>query len=133
MAKTRLEEILEKGIYGTPEIRPDERKLFLSTISERVYLVLTNTQVRTKGMYNEVEEVMKKHSNVHLYLNGSLSYQHYSNYIKAATKQSVPFTIINDGHETPLGLVLASQQAIDSPAEFFIKDDNFYKDMPEEK
>ncbi|WP_078597164.1 YueI family protein [Evansella clarkii] len=132
MSKNKLEEILERGLYGTPEIRPEERKLFLGTIAERVHLALTNNQVRKKGLYEEAVEVMKKNSDVQLYINGFLSYPAYSNYIQEANKHSVGFTIVNDGHPTPLGIVLASSRALDTPEDFFIKDDEFYRDMPDE-
>ncbi|ADU29925.1 YueI family protein [Evansella cellulosilytica] len=131
MSQKKLEEILQHGIYGTPELLPEERKLFLSTISERIYLALTNTQVRKRGLYKEAEEIMKKEKNVQLYINGYLNYPSYSNYVQTANKHGVAFTIINDGHDTPIGIVLAANHAIDSDKDFFIKDAEFFTDMPE--
>ncbi|WP_096188422.1 YueI family protein [Evansella halocellulosilytica] len=125
MSQDKLEEVLQKGIYGSPEIRPEERKLFLSTIAERVYLALTNTQVRQKGMYDEVERLLRTKNNIHLYINGSLNYPSYSNYVQAANKHSVPFTVVSDGHDSPIGIVLASSHALENQEDIFIKDDAF--------
>ncbi|MBU9724210.1 MULTISPECIES: YueI family protein [Bacillaceae] len=125
MSKNKLEEIIQHGIYGKPELLPEERKLFLGTISERVYLALTNNQVRKRGIYSEAETVMKQNKDVHMYINGSLSYPSYSNYVQAANKSSVPFTIVNDNRESPLGVVLAASKALDKQGDLFIEDDDF--------
>lgn len=55
-----VNEILENAIYGSPETKPGERKLFLTTILERVYLALTKNQVRSAKTYQEVEQLLKK-------------------------------------------------------------------------
>ncbi|WP_416149374.1 YueI family protein [Salipaludibacillus sp. HK11] len=129
MSNQKLEDILKHGIYGSPEIRPEERKLFLSTLAERVYLCLTNSQVRHRGMYPEMEKAMKETKDAHLYINGALNYTSYNNYIQAANKHSLLFTIVNDGQDTPLGIVLSADTAINMESEMFIKDDLYEDDM----
>lgn len=131
MGKNKLHDVLMQGIRGTRETLPEERALFLSTISERIYLALTNKQVIHKGMYNEAVNILRSKRDVHLFINGELSYTLYSNYIKEASKNNIPFTVINDGHDTPIGLVLASNSAInnDDSYNFFIEDDYFKGDM----
>ncbi|MBB5173124.1 YueI family protein [Texcoconibacillus texcoconensis] len=126
----KLKEVLEQGVYGKPEIKPEEKKLFLSTFAERVHLALTNRQVRHRGMYDKAIDVMKKEKDVHLYLNGDLGYSAYSNYVNEANKHRVAFTIINDSYDTPIGLVLASSKALpESRPSFFIKDEQYQRDM----
>lgn len=131
MEKNKLQEALIRGITGGAETLPEERALFLSTIRERIYLALTNKQVIHKGMYSEVTDLMKEQKNLHLFINGQLSYSLYSNYIKEATKYHIPFTVVNDGHDTPIGLVLASNLAIHNGTDyhFFVEDDFFKRDM----
>ncbi|WP_157812010.1 YueI family protein [Alteribacter populi] len=128
MSEEKLKEVLKQGIYGSPEIRPEERKLFLSTLRERVYLAITNRQVREHGMYDQATSMIKKNSDVRMYINGALNYPAYSNYVQEANKHGVPFTIINDGKESPLGLVLASERAVDQE-DIFIVDDLYDRDM----
>ncbi len=129
MANNKLEEILKQGIYGSPEIRPEERRLFLSTLAERVYLCLTNSQVRHRGIYPEMEKAMKENKNAHLYINGALNYTKYNNYIQAANKHSVSFTIVNDGKDTPIGIVLAANSAVNMESKMFIIDELYEDDM----
>ncbi|OIJ20260.1 hypothetical protein BKP45_09330 [Anaerobacillus alkalidiazotrophicus] len=132
MEKNKLHQVLMQGIYGTPETLPEERALFLSTISERIYLALTNKQVIHKGIYPEAKKILQSKKDIHMYVNGELSYTLYSKYIKEATKSNVPFTVVSDGHDTPIGLVLASSTAInydnDKNNNFFIEDEIFKKD-----
>ncbi|QKS70919.1 YueI family protein [Paenalkalicoccus suaedae] len=129
MAQQKLEQILQNGMYGTPEIRPEERKLFLGSLAERAHIALTNGQVRKTGMYKEVLTLMEKHKDANLLINGDLTYMSYSNYVQAASKLGVQFTIYNDSKETPLGLVLAAPTAINNQASMFIKDEIFEKEM----
>jgi len=129
MGNNKLEDILKQGIYGSLQIRPEERKIFLSTIAERIHLCLTKSQVRHRGIYPEMDKLMKEKNNAHLYINGTLNYLKYSNYIQAANKYSLPFTIVNDGQDTPIGLVLAAESAINMESEMFIKDDLYKDDM----
>ncbi len=126
MEKTKLDEIIQLGISGIRETLPEERILFLSTLRERTYIALTNKQVIKKGMYPEVIKLFQSQKqDMHLFLNGDLSYNQYSNYVKEAIKHKIPFTIINDKSKTPFGLVVASKAAIVYKDDVFIKDDVF--------
>lgn len=131
MPNNKIHELLMQGIYGTPETLPEERALFLSTIRERIYLALTNKQVKHKGMYNEAMQLLQSKKDIHLFINGELSYQLYANYLKVATKYNVPFTVVSDGLDTPFGLVLASETAIthNDDQTIFVEDEIFQRDM----
>ncbi|MBM7602284.1 uncharacterized protein YueI [Metabacillus crassostreae] len=114
MDKTKLDEYIQQGIYGAREINPDERRKFLGTLRERVVVVLTKKQVREKGTYQEVEELMNKNKEATLFLNGTMNYTFLSDYIKLANKTGNKFLISTDKqNETDLGLVLAYDYAID--------------------
>lgn len=131
MPNKNIHELLMQGIYGATETLPEERALFLSTIRERIYLALTNKQVFHKGMYNEALQLLQSKKDIHLLINGELPYQLYANYLKEATKYNVPFTVVSDGHDTPFGLVLASETAITHSDDYtiFIEDQIFQRDM----
>ncbi|SDC33398.1 YueI family protein [Shouchella lonarensis] len=103
-----VNDILEQALAGCLETKPSERRLFLTTILERVYLALTTSQVQSTHVYPEVERLMKQKNNVHLYINGETSYRFYTRYIKLAAANRVPYTIVNPNDPTPFGLVLAS-------------------------
>lgn len=114
MDKTKIDEYIQQGMFGAREINPDERRKFLGTLRERVVVVLTKKQVREKGTYQEVEELMNKNQEATLFLNGTMNYTFLSDYIKLANKTGNKFLISTDKqNETDLGLVLAYDYAID--------------------
>lgn len=124
-----VNDLLEKAIYGNSETKPAERRLFLTTIFERVYIALTKKQVQTAPVYSEVEQTMIKANNLHLFLNGNLAYSDYAAYIKIAVSQNVPYTIVNPPTPTPFALVLADKSQPVQRADRFIKDDLYEIDM----
>jgi len=128
----KIQDIIDRAIYGTPEIKPEERNLFLTTILERIHIALTKKQVIHKGMYSEVLDVLKRKSNLHLYVNGDLNYSNYSNYIQEASKLGVRFTIVTPQKKTPFGLVLADESRAVDPVNIFIKDELYEREMEEQ-
>ncbi|WP_059102537.1 YueI family protein [Shouchella shacheensis] len=117
-----VNEVIERAIYGTPETKPGERRLFLTTILERIHVALTLKQVQTSAPYEKVTHVMKTESNLHLYLNGNLGYQAYADYMQAANQNGIPFTVVTPHQETPFGLVLANTSTPVHVSDPFIKD-----------
>ncbi|MDQ0484607.1 YueI family protein [Guptibacillus hwajinpoensis] len=124
-----IKRVLDAGIHGTPELKPAEKALYLSTFRERVLVALTKRQVAQKAVYKEVKQELKGIRNGILYLNGDLPYSMLSKYIKEASKASLSFEIVNDKEtDTPLGLVLASKQDAVEREEVFVHDDFFQLD-----
>ncbi|MFJ7756024.1 YueI family protein [Peribacillus muralis] len=113
MSRLKVEDYLEQGIYGPKEIKPGERKEFLGTLRERVIIVLKKSQVFETNVYPEIEQMMKRHSDANLLLNGQMDYQYLGKYIKLATNHNIPYKIVlNKDHDSELGLVLAESDAI---------------------
>jgi uncharacterized protein YueI len=121
LERNKVDEILQQGIYGPKEIKPEERKRFLGTLRERIVVALTQAQVRDNSVNAELEKVMKENSKAQLYLNGQMEYSTLSKYLKMARKAGMQFTIVNNQDvETDIGLVVAYDHAIDKE-EIFIK------------
>ncbi|BCB02224.1 YueI family protein [Bacillus sp. KH172YL63] len=121
MNRPTVDDYLENGIYGQKQTKPDERRKFLGTLRERIVIALTQSQVREKGVYKEVQESLKKHPDAKLLLNGNMSYTFLSKYIKLADSHHVPFSMVtNKETETEIGLVLAYDHAIDKE-EIYVK------------
>ncbi len=116
---------LQQGMHGPRETKPDERRLFLGSLRERVLIALTKGQVLRQKAYNEVIEAIGAHADAELLLNGEIDYSRFSAYIKEANKHGVPFSIVSD-HETdtPLGLILVSKDAVEKET-IYIQDDIF--------
>lgn len=114
MTKKSIEDILQEGMYGKKEINPEERRKFLGTLRERIIAALRQSQVREAEVYPEFIELIKKHPQAKLYLNGSIDITYLKKYITAAEKHRIDYTIvINKTHDTDIGLVFAYDYAID--------------------
>ena len=75
---------------------------------------LTQAQVMEKNIYPEVEEKMKAHSQIHLFLNGHIDYSYLSKYIKKANQYKINYTIVtNKEYNSEMGLILAHEDAVD--------------------
>ncbi|WP_462412768.1 YueI family protein [Neobacillus sp. Marseille-QA0830] len=121
MKKQTVEQVLQQGIYGPMETKPEERRKFLGTLRERIVIALKKGQVAEKDVYPQVEQSMKEHAGAHLFLNGNMDYQELSKYVKLAAKHNIGHTIVTDKeHDTEIGLVLAMDYAIEKD-EIFIE------------
>jgi uncharacterized protein YueI len=122
LKKPTVDEVLQQGIYGTLETKPDERRKFLGTLRERIIVALTKSQVGEMEVYPQVEQHMKEKPQAHLFLNGNMSYESLSKYVKLATKYKVEHTIVtNKEHDSEIGLVLAMEHAIDKEEIYITK------------
>jgi uncharacterized protein YueI len=122
LKKTTVDEVLQQGIYGPLETKPDERRKFLGTLRERIIAALTKSQVGEMEVYPQVEQHMKENPQSHLFLNGNMSYESLSKYVKLATKYKIEHTIVtNKEHDSEIGLVLAMEHAIDKEEIYITK------------
>lgn len=114
LKKPNVEEVLQQGIHGPLETKPDERREFLGTLRERIILALKKSQVAEATIYPQVEREMKKTPEANLFLNGNMEYSTLSKYVKLAAKHKIEHKIVtNKEHDTEIGLLLAMDHAID--------------------
>ena len=133
LKKTTVDEVLQQGIYGPLETKPDERRKYLGTIRERIIVALYKKQVAEAEVYPQIEQSMKEYSGAQLFLNGNMSYEELSKYVKLATKNKIEHKIVtNKEHDTEIGLVLAMDDAIDKE-EIFITKKEPNLEKPQEK
>ncbi|MDQ6595610.1 DUF1694 domain-containing protein [Bacillus salipaludis] len=122
MRKPSVDEVLQQGIYGPLETKPEERRKFLGTLRERIIIALKKGQVGEAEIYPQVEQEIKKNPKAHLFLNGTMNYGQLSKYVKLAAKYKMEHTIVtNKDHDTEIGLVLALDHAIDKEEIFITK------------
>ncbi|WP_317845705.1 YueI family protein [Bacillus sp. S3] len=133
LKKPTVDEVLQQGIYGTLETKPDERRKYLGTIRERIIVALYKDQVAEAAVYPQIEQSMKENPGAQLFLNGNMSYEELSKYVKLATKRKIDHKIVtNKEHDTEIGLLLAMPHAIDKE-EIFITKKAPNLEMPQEK
>ncbi|KMJ58447.1 hypothetical protein AB685_11220 [Bacillus sp. LL01] len=124
-----IDDYIDRGLKGTPETKPSERKEYLSQLRERIILALTNGQVIQQNPYKPIADLMKRHPSSRLYLDGDLDYTHLSKYIRIANEYKIPFTIVDDkASSTNIGLVLANPTAIDKE-DIFVSREEFQRHL----
>ena len=114
MERKTVEDVLQQGIYGPLETKPEERRKYLGTLRERIIVALTKNQVAETKIYPQVEQSMKEYPQAQLLLNGNMAYEELSKYVKLASKNKIEHKLVtNKEHDTGIGLVLAMNYAID--------------------
>lgn len=114
MERKTVEDVLQQGIYGPLETKPEERRKYLGTLRERIIVALTKNQVAETNIYPQVEQSMKEYPQAQLLLNGNMAYEELSKYVKLAAKNKIEHKLVtNKEHGTDIGLVLAMNTAID--------------------
>ncbi|KIL48175.1 YueI family protein [Jeotgalibacillus soli] len=110
--KRTVDDYLQDGMYGAKETLPNERRLYLGTIRERVEIVLKQNQVRESTVYPEIEQALKRYPDLHLYLNGNMNYRFLSKYVQLASALGRSYTMVtNKEHNSEFGLVAAHADA----------------------
>ena len=56
-----LQEHLNKGMYGTPKLKPDEQRKYLGTFRERVDLTVTFAQLNSEKYYPAIQQELEEH------------------------------------------------------------------------
>ncbi|WP_227396855.1 YueI family protein [Jeotgalibacillus aurantiacus] len=112
--KRNVDDYLQEGIYGARETLPDERRMYLTSIRERIEYALYQNQIRESEVYPEIEEAMKKYKELKLFLNGNMSYRFISKYIQLADRHGVSYQVVtNREHNSEYGLILSHPDAVD--------------------
>jgi uncharacterized protein YueI len=132
MTKQDVDEYLQQGIYGQKEIKPEERRKYLGTLRERVVAVLYQSQVLETQVYSEITQQIKQHPKAIMFLNGHINYSNLVKYVKLASSYNIRYKIVlNEDHNTDLGLVLAEEFAIDQENIYIEKKNKVVKINPE--
>ncbi|MDR4945275.1 YueI family protein [Neobacillus cucumis] len=122
LERKTVEDVLQQGIYGPLETKPEERRKYLGTLRERIIIALTKSQVAETNPYPEVQQSMKEYPKAQLLLNGNMTYEELSKYVKLAAKNKIEHKIVtNKEHDTDIGLVLAMNDAIDKEEIYITK------------
>jgi uncharacterized protein YueI len=114
MEKSELEKALERGIYGTPELKREEKKKFLGSFRERVLKALTKKQVMEPGTYKEILDALKDTRAKRLVISNDVQLSYAMDYVNLAKKNGIEFTLVDgDDYAGDIGLVVISDTAVD--------------------
>lgn len=118
MCPKDVNDYLEKGLYGSPQIKPEEKKKYLGTYRERVFLAVTLDEMMGKDTHSLVQTELKNNPGHQLLLNSKLDSTKQQSYMVLAKKMQTDFKIVNTEQEKPtsdIGLVYSTDCAVDLP------------------
>lgn len=75
-----LQNHMNKGMYGTPQINPDERRKYLGTFRERVDVVITFEELNNPESLLDLSQEMSIHPDFRLIINGQVDAASFPNW-----------------------------------------------------
>jgi len=109
----KLDQILKEGIYGTYEIKKDEKNRFLGEFEERVLCFLKTKQVFESAIYTEVLDAIKYKEASKLIIDHEIDYKYVEKYIKEARENGINFKRVSSpDFKGDIVLLIASDHAV---------------------
>lgn len=114
MDNSELKRALQVGMYGTPELKREEKKIYLGCFRERILKALTKKQVMEPGVYKEILDAIRDKRAKRLVISSAVQLTFAMDYINLAKNNGVEFTLVNgDDYSGDIGLVVVSDTAVD--------------------
>ncbi|WP_242364113.1 YueI family protein [Limosilactobacillus antri] len=114
--KSAVEQRLDNGIYGTPQIKPDEQRRYLGTFRERVCLTISVAELHEQSWAAALAAEFKRGYGQLVFLNGNLPHEEIRPYVRAAAQAGVSFTMKTDPEfktdPRSLAVVVAAKEAV---------------------
>lgn len=114
MSPNNVQDYLNKGMYGSNQTNPDERRKYLGSLRERIYLTMTIEQVLSNNYIDALKKEIQLHPDNTLLLNASIDMEYLSPYIQLSNSLKCPFRMISDDNseKSPIGLVYVAPAAV---------------------
>ncbi|WP_407894123.1 DUF1694 domain-containing protein [Lacticaseibacillus sp. N501-2] len=99
MAEQDPTDRLMQSLNGNPQTLPDQRRLYLGSLRERVALAITNAESSAATTLPAFVAALKAYANDTTYkvlLNGKADIAKTAPYMKAVKAQGLAFTLVND-------------------------------------
>ncbi|MHA3065892.1 YueI family protein [Lacticaseibacillus saniviri] len=118
MADDELQSHISKGLYGTPQTNPDERRQYLGSLRERVALRITNQEITASTTLPALKAAINQYLNkgYQVLINGKLSSDITAPFITLVNSNNMPFTLISDDtanlDPAGSGLLIVAKDAI---------------------
>lgn len=107
------EQRLAVAMSGAPELKRDEKSIYLGEFRERVIRTLSKKQVAQKFIYPEIIEALNHELSSRMLINGELRDQLTDKYIALAKQVAKPYTVIHDPElKGETGLAVISNKAV---------------------
>lgn len=112
---SELEKTVRRGIHGTPQLRPDEKRRFLGFFRERVIQAVTFDQLRNRDGLQVMTSALKDPRGVELVIHKKARAQAMP-LIVDARKTGLDFTIVSNPNLVGnVAVLLVAKDAVDVP------------------
>lgn len=93
-----LNQRLEQSARGAgPQTKPDERRRFLGSLRERVFVRMNNTEVQDSNLDTLFLKHINDYQGYTVLINGNITNSMFLNKVEAAcSKNDIPFTLVNN-------------------------------------
>ncbi|ANY13752.1 YueI family protein [Latilactobacillus curvatus] len=112
----QLQQHLDSAMHGAPQTNPDERRRYLGSLRERVFLGITNQELATAQA--KFEAHLTDYKPYSVLLNGKNPAA--TDYLVALSAHGIPFTLVNNEtaktEPTAFGLLVVAKDAINHEA-----------------
>ena len=105
---------LQKGQYGTIQTLLSERKEFLGSLRERVYLTATLEQLSRGNTLAAFTKEFQRHPDGNLLLNGTIDMSTFTSFTQAGKQADIPFKLVaNEYAQTsPYALIFTASSEV---------------------
>ncbi len=99
MATKDIQDYLDKGMYGAPQIKPDEVKKYLGTYRERVVFAMTFEETKPYLYDSFCLEQFKKYPDGALSIDANAALDIQNHYMKLAQQKNINFKMVDSDVE----------------------------------
>lgn len=99
MAKKDIQDYLDKGMYGTPQIKPDEQKKYLGTYRERVVFIMTFDEAKKTAYDSFCLEKFANHPDGTLLIDANSSMTIQNHFMKLTQQKKIDFRLVDSDAE----------------------------------
>lgn len=90
-----VQDYLEKGLYGTPQIKPDEKRRYLGTYRERVIFAINLTELSNKNFHILATKYFKEFPGGTLLVDANIPSSYQQEILKLTKKTKQAFKLVN--------------------------------------
>lgn len=108
-----LRKTVEYGLKGAPELKADEKRIWLGEFRERVVLGIHLGEINKEETLGYVGEALKNPDAKRLILNNKISMEKQGSYMKLAKEANIEYKAISTEAREAMGIVVASDKPVD--------------------
>lgn len=113
MFDDELKRTIEFGLHGAPELKLEEKKIFLGEFRERVIMALTREDAQRTLAMDRVQEGINDPDAEMIIVNNRIPIDIMSKYMKLAKTFNKEYKTVDSTSSKAMGVVIASRRAVD--------------------